>query len=72
VTAFERIAASAKRCGTRVMLCGVREEVAQALQVSGVSAFFGAENIFKADDALFESTYIALRQAQASIAELAN
>jgi SulP family sulfate permease len=67
VTAFERIAASAKRYGTRVMLCGVRNEVAETLEASGTSGFFGAENIFKADDALFESTQMALRRAKASI-----
>ncbi|MCI0474632.1 MAG: SulP family inorganic anion transporter [Anaerolineales bacterium] len=64
VTAFERIAASAKRHGTRVMLCGVRDEVAETLEASGASALFGAENIFKADDALFESTHAALQRAK--------
>jgi SulP family sulfate permease len=64
VTALERIAASAKRHGTRVMLCGVRDEVADTLQASGASALFGAENIFKADDALFESTKMAWQSAQ--------
>ncbi len=69
VTTFERVAASAKRYGTRVILCGVRAEVAATLESSGVSAVYGAENIFKADDMLFESTYAALQRAKQAIAQ---
>ncbi|MBM3129414.1 MAG: SulP family inorganic anion transporter [Chloroflexi bacterium] len=68
VTAFERIAASAKRHGTRVLLCGVRDQVAETLDASGASALFGAENIFKADDALFDSALAALRRAKELVA----
>jgi len=67
VTAFERIAASAKRHGTRVMLCGVRAELTETLEATGASALFGAENIFKADDALFDSTHAALQYAKETL-----
>lgn len=64
VTALERIAANARRRNTQVMLCGVREDVAAVLESSGVDQRIGRDNIFKADDALFESTQAALRRAK--------
>ncbi len=66
IVALERIAASAKRHGTRVILCGVRTNLIATLQSSGAVALFGKENIFEANDTLFESTRAALRRAKPS------
>lgn len=64
VTALERIATTARKSSVTVMLCGLREDVATMLEASGITHTFGAENIFKADDTLFESTQMALQYAK--------
>ncbi len=62
--ALARIAANARHAGARVMLCGVREQVAEVLESSGAAEQFGPDEIFKADDTLFESTRLALQRAK--------
>ncbi|MBI5305283.1 MAG: SulP family inorganic anion transporter [Chloroflexi bacterium] len=64
IIALERIAASAKRNGARVILCGVRTNLIATLQSAGVVTLFGRENIFEANDMLFESTRAALQRAK--------
>ncbi len=64
IVTLERIAASAKRNRTRVILCGVRTNLIATLQSSGLVELFGKENIFEADDMLFKSTRAALLRAK--------
>ena len=64
VTALERIATTARKSSFTIMLCGLREDVAMTLEASGITRLFGTQNIFEADDTLFESTRMALRHAE--------
>jgi SulP family sulfate permease len=64
IAALEHIATSANRCGTRVLICGVREDVGASLHSAGIDALIGSERIFKASDVLFASTQQALERAQ--------
>jgi anti-anti-sigma regulatory factor len=58
------VVTDANRAGTRVLICGVREEVEQTLHSSGVDSLIGAEGIFRASDVLFASTQQALARAE--------
>ncbi len=67
VTAMERIATNVRKSSVTIILCGLREDVAMTLEASGITRPFGQENVFKADDTLFESTQMALRRARENI-----
>jgi SulP family sulfate permease len=69
VAALERIAGYASRSGTRVLVCGVKEDVQATLDSSGLKAVLGAEQIFKASDVLFASTQQAIARAQEIVLE---
>jgi len=64
VSALERIVSVANQSGTRVLLCGVRDDVDAALHSSGVELALGPEGIFRAHDVLFASTQEALERAE--------
>lgn len=64
VAALEHIITTANRSGTRVLLCGVRDDVDAALHSSGVEGVLGPHGIFKASDVLFASTQHALARAE--------
>lgn len=64
VSALDRIISTANHSGTRVLLCGVRDDVDAALHSAGVDGALGPQGIFKASDVLFASTEHALARAE--------
>ena len=64
VAALEAVVTNANRAGTRVLICGVRDEMEATLHSSGIDDIVGQASIFKASDVLFASTQQALSRAQ--------
>jgi sulfate permease, SulP family len=64
VAALETVVTNANRAGTRVLICGVRDEMEATLHSSGIDDVIGQGGIFRASDVLFASTQQALSRAQ--------
>jgi sulfate permease, SulP family len=60
---FERFIATMKERGIQLLLCGVRDDFAKMLRVSGLEAALGKENIFIEQEGAASSTLEAVRFA---------
>lgn len=64
IAALEGIIMQANHAGTRILICGVREELEKTFISSGISTLIGEDCIFKAGDVLFASVEQALEKAK--------
>ncbi len=53
--------------GIHLIVCGVEEEMTNVLTGSGVRSLIGEQNIFYADNRIFQSTELALARAQSIV-----
>jgi hypothetical protein len=55
--------------GLRLVVCGIEDELRKILTVSGLREKLGEQNIFYADNRIFQSTELALARARSLVAE---
>ena len=55
--------------GIRLVICGIEDELRKLLTVSGLRKKLGEQNIFYADNRIFQSTELALARARSLVAE---
>ena len=55
--------------GIRLIVCGIEDELRKLLTVSGLREKLGEQNIFYADNRIFQSTELALARARSLVAE---
>ena len=64
IIVLEQLIRIARKNDVHVLFCGIQKEVLQPLQAAGVTDIIGEENVFTADNLLFDSTHRALQAAK--------
>jgi len=72
VMVLEQLLRSAHDKGTRILFCGLQEDIREPLDAAGVTDSIGRKHVFPASHQLYQSTQQALEKAREFINEVEN